>query len=97
MHIFISFPACRCYAPGCSTKIGANDYLVVRTFGTVSFTDKNGNHQKREGTVHIHFLEECLKSFFQDFEYRNITVPEETKKELKKDETNYLKSLGLSL
>ena len=41
--------------------------LIVRSHGIVSFTDKDGHLQKREGPVHVHFLEDCLKNYFKDF------------------------------
>ena len=71
--------------------------LIVRSHGIVSFTDKDGHLQQREGPVHVHFLEDCLKNYFKDFEYGKIFVPEDVSKMLKNDEIQFLRSLGLNV
>lgn len=85
----------RCVAPSCSSKITANDYLIVKSTGVVKFTEKQGNLQTREGPVYVHFLEDCLKSYFDNFSYQNVDVTEDTQKCLTGDERSFLKSLGL--
>lgn len=94
--LFVFFCFFRCVAPGCNKAITANDYLIVKTTGVVSFV-QNGVPRKREGTVYLHFLEGCLKSYFENFDYRNIQVFDDTKTLLKKKELEFLKALNIQV
>ena len=42
----------------CSKRITSNDYMIVKLSWVVTFRDKNGTVQKREGSVYLHFLEQ---------------------------------------
>lgn len=77
------------------TPIDKNERVIVKSHGVISYTDKQGRLQKREGPVYLHFLEDCLKEYFTEFEYKNIEVPVGTNKLLEADEKVFLKSLGV--
>ena len=86
---------CRCVADTCAMPIDKGECLIVKTHGVVSYTDKNGKLQKREGAVYLHFLEECLKSYIADFKYSDLQVLEDTEKMLESDEKSFLRSLAI--
>ena len=71
----------------------------MKTTGIVTYPDvKNGGPLvKKEGNVYLHFLEECLTNYFDSFKYANIVVPDDTRKSLKKQEIDFLKSLGVAV
>lgn len=87
----------RCGSKECYKAITNDDYLIVQTEGVVEFTDKAGTFRKRQGMIYLHFLESCLKSFQSDFNYMKIAVQEDTKKLLKKEEREYLETLGIKM
>ena len=60
--------------------------MLVKSTGIVSFRDKNGAVQKREGPVYLHFLESCMQNYF---------IGADTMKLLKKEEIDFLKTLGI--
>jgi len=78
-------------------KILSSEILIVRTTGKQKFKDKKGKVQVRDGPLYFHFLESCLNNYFQSFEYKNISVPEDTKNGLTEQARNYLSSLGLNI
>ena len=68
--------------------------MIVKTTGKQTFKVKDKIHVK-EGPIYLHFLEPCLKNYFQHFQYDMITVPSDTSDGLTEQAKNYIKSLGL--
>ena len=85
----------RCVSKECATPISAEDYLIVRTHGVVEFTDRQGRFQRKEGPVYLHFLETCLKSYVEGFNYDKLIVQADTNRLLKEEEKEYLQTLGI--
>ena len=69
--------------------------MIVKSTGVVTFHDKNGAVQKRERSVYLHFLEGCMQNYFEGFAYNKVTVGADTMKLLKKEEIDFLKTLGI--
>ena len=69
--------------------------MIVKSTGIVTFRDKNGAVQKREGPVYLQFLEGCMQNYFEGFEYSKVTIGADTMKLLKKEEIDFLKTLGI--
>ena len=69
--------------------------MLVKSTGIVSFRDKNGAVQKREGPVYLHFLESCMQNYFIGFACNKVTIGADTMKLLKKEEIDFLKTLGI--
>ena len=69
--------------------------MIVKSTGIVTFRDKNGAVQKREGLVYLHFLEGCMQNYFEDFAYNKVTIGPDTMKLLKKKEIDFLKTLEI--
>ena len=78
MNIKITICCCRCASPSCSKRITSNDYMIVKSTGIVTFRDKNGPVQKREGPVYLHVLEGCMQNYFEDFAYNKVTIGADT-------------------
>ena len=48
----------------CGKTILVTDTLIVRSFGTTSWTDRNtGENRTKYGSLYIHFQKKCLKNF----------------------------------
>ena len=69
--------------------------MIVKSTGIVTFRDKNGPVQKREGPVYLHVLKGCMQNYFEDFAYNKVTIGPDTTKLLKKKEIDFLKTLGI--
>ena len=69
--------------------------MLVKSTGIVTFREKNGAVQKREGPVYLHFLEGCMQNYFEDFAYNKVTIGANTMKLLQKEEIDFLKTLGI--
>ena len=69
--------------------------MIVKSTGVVTFPDKNGAVQNREGPVYLHFLEDCIQNHFKGFAYNKVTIGADTMKVLKKEEIDFLKALGI--
>ena len=69
--------------------------MIVKSTGIVTFRDKNWAVQKREGLVYLHFLEGCMQNYFEDFAYNKVTIGADTMKLLKKEEIDFLNTLGI--
>ena len=69
--------------------------MIVKSTGIVTFREKNGAVQKREGPVYLHFLEGCMQNYFEDFAYNKVTIGANTMKLLQKEEIDFLKTLGI--
>ena len=80
--------------------------MIVRSYGKISWTDrKTGEDKSKHGSLYIHFLDECLKTFDSDtyfapgetFDFRKITVDDKTVTELNEREKTYLRNLGINI
>ena len=79
-------------------------FLVVKSFGTSRWTDKNGNERSKFGLVYLHFEKNCLLNFdlenrygpSQSFDYSHITVDQKCKDQLSEAENRFLIGLGLN-
>ena len=69
--------------------------MIVKSTGIVTFREKNGAVQKREGPVYLHFLEGCMQNYFEGFAYNKVTIGANTMKLLQKEEIDFLKTLGI--
>ena len=66
----------------CGKRITEDYFLVVKSFGTSRWTDKNRNDRSKFGPMYLHFEKNCLQNFhsenhyrpFQSFDYSCITV-----------------------
>ncbi|XP_057309058.1 uncharacterized protein LOC130648319 [Hydractinia symbiolongicarpus] len=87
----------RCVSPSCTMRITPQDFLIIKSTGVVTFTDKYKKVQKREGPVYVHFLEECLKGYVENFKYENVTVSDDTKNNLTTAQCNFVLSLGIPI
>ena len=89
----------------CGKKIDGDDSLIVKSFGTSTWTDaKTGIEKSRYGAMYIHFRDSCLKSFDEDtfyqagdeFAYNRITVDTVTAAELNEEEKLELRRYGIN-
>ena len=71
--------------------------MIVRTNGITTWRDKNDKIQTKNGTVFVHFGEECLKTYFPAFTYSKVRVEQETKNQLPDSAIDYLKSFGVTI
>ena len=69
--------------------------MTVKSTAVVTFRDKNGTVQKRERPVYLQFLESSLQNYFEGFAYNKVTIGADTMKLLKKDEIDFLATLGI--
>ena len=69
--------------------------MIVKLTGKVTFQDKNGALQKREEPVYLHFLEGCVQNYFEGFAYNKVMIGADSMKLLKKEEIDFLKTLGI--
>ena len=81
------------------------DFMVVKSFGTSPYTDKNGKLQEKYGPQYIHFNEDCLLRYaagqhnktFGSFPFDTIKVDTETMKKLSEHEKDTLRSLNIKV
>ena len=76
-------------------RITSSNYMIVKSTGVVTFRDKNGAVQKRKGLVYLHFLEGCMQNYLEGFAYNKVTIGADTMKLLKKEDIDFLKTLGI--
>ena len=69
--------------------------MIVKSTDIVTFRDKKGAVQKREGPVYVHFLEGCMQNYFEGFAYNKVTIGANTMKLVQKEEIDFLKTLGI--
>ena len=89
----------------CGKKISKEDFMVVRSYGTSKWTDKNGNEQSRFGPMYIHFERKCLEQFdteevyglLNKFDYSKIRCDEKCLSKLSQAEKDFLLKLGVRL
>ena len=87
----------------CGKRITEDCFLVVKSFGTSRWTDKNGNKRFKFGQMYLHFEKNCLQNFdlenhygpSQSFDYSRVTVDQKCKGQLPEAENIFL--IGLSL
>ena len=79
-------PVSKCQGK-CGKAIDKNDTLVVKSYGTMSWTDKKTEEGKqRFGPIYVHFKEECLKGYSEvfytpgnQFDFSKEKIDEKTK------------------
>ena len=71
--------------------------MIVKSTGVVNFRDKNGAVQKKERPVYLHFLEGCMQNYFEGFAYNKVAISADTMKLLRKEEIDFLKTLGYNI
>ena len=89
----------------CGKKIDKSDILLIKSYGTTTWTDKkSGKEMSKHGPMYIHFNEICLKAYHdkfygpsETFEYSIVTVGTETLSNLSEEEKKFLKELGVKL
>ena len=85
-------------------QITEDCFLVMKSFGTSRWTDKNGNERSKFGPMYLHFEKNCLQNFdsenhhrlSQSFDYSRITVDQKCKDQLSEAENIFLIGLGLN-
>ena len=78
--------------------------MVVKSFGTSRWTDKNGNERSKFGPMYLHFEKNCLQNVdsenhygpSQIFDYSRIAVDQKWKDQLSEAENRFLIGLGLN-
>ena len=81
----------------CGKTIDKSDTLVVKSYGTMSWTDKNTEERKqRFGPMYVHFKEKCFKGYSKlfyapgdRFDFRKVKIDEKTKPMLKRKTLNF--------
>ena len=81
----------------CGKTIDKSDTLVVKSYGTMSWTDKNTEEGKqRFGPMYVHFKEKCLKGYSKLFyapgdrlDFSKVKIDEKTKPMLKRKTLNF--------
>ena len=90
----------------CSKPISDKDFMIIRTYGSSSYTDKeSGENKCKYGPLYIHFEGKCLKAFDsekfylpnENFDYSSIVVEKDTLDCLKPSEKNLLSQMGVKL
>lgn len=71
--------------------------VIIKSSGMLTWKDKNGRMQTKEGTVYVHFNEKCLKGYFEDFDYSKLEVKGETLKGMSDNAKHYLRSFGIKM
>ena len=88
----------------CGKAIEKTDKLVVKSYGTMSWTDKNtGKEKQKFGPMYVHFKEECLKAFSEEFyapgdrfDFTKIKLHQTARDDLKKEDLDFLSNLGIN-
>ena len=83
----------------------AAEFMVIKSFGTSRYTNKNGKLQDKSGPQYIHFNEECFLRYadrmhnksFESFPFNVIKVDAETMKKLSEMEKNTLQTLNIKV
>ena len=90
----------------CGKPISDKDFMIIRTYGSSSYTDKeSGKNKCKYGPLYIHFQGKCLKAFDsekfylpnENFDYSSIVVDKDTLDCLKPSEKNLLSEMGVKL
>ena len=84
-------PRCQGY---CGKKISQIDGMLIKTYGTTRWTDKNmGDEMSKYGPMYIHLNETCLKRHTkkycrpdEKFDCSIITLAQETRNNLSDEE-----------
>ena len=78
--------------------------LVVKSYGKISWTDKNtGQERQKFGLMYIHFKEDCLKTFSdkfyapgESFDFGKIKIDSKSRNEVTKTDMDFLAGLGIN-
>ena len=89
----------------CGQKIILKDTLLVKSFGTSTWTDRStGKERSRFGPMYVHFKDACLKNYDDEyyspdseFNYGKVTVDSSSKSEMTSREKQLLKNLGVKV
>ena len=90
----------------CGKPISDKDFMIIRTYGSSSYTDKESRKNKcKYGSMYIRFEGKCLKAFDsekfylpnENFDYSSIVVYRDTLDCLKPSEKNLLSQMGVKL
>lgn len=87
----------------CGKKILGTDNMIVKSYGTTKFTNKDGKEICRHGPLCIHFNSSCLKAFDkeqyyapgEDFDFTLINIGKETLNDLNGEEKKFLMNIGV--
>ena len=87
----------------CGKRIKAEDKLVVKSFGKMTWTDlSTGQEKVRYGPMYIHFNEDCLKTFSDQFyapgdafDFSKIKIDSKSRTELNENDMSFLTGLGI--
>ena len=90
----------------CGKPISDKDFMIIRTYGSSSYTDKeSGENKCKYGPLYIHFQGKYLKAFDSEIfylpneslDYSSIVVDKDTLDCLKRSEKNLLSQMGVKL
>ena len=90
----------------CGKPISDKDFMIIRTYGSSTYTDKeSGENKCKYGPLYIHFEGKCLKAFDskkfylpnENFGYSSIVVVKDTLDCLKPSEKNLISQMGVKL
>ena len=81
----------------CGKPIKKDDVLVVKSYGKISWTDKNtGQERQKFGPMYIHFKEDCLKTFSdkvyapgESFDFGKIKIDSKSRNEVTKTDMDF--------
>ena len=91
----------------CGRNITANTVMLVKSFGDVSFYDRQtGKHTIKKGNHYIHFEEECLKNYDsvqtnhfydvdEDFQDGKLHLNQKSKEQMSQTDLEYLSNIGV--
>ena len=91
------------YQGNCGRPIKVEEVMVVRSYGTITWTDKStGKEKAKFSPMSIHFNENCLKDFSktfytpgQSFDFSKIKIDPKTHEKLTTADKTLLPSLGI--
>ena len=86
----------------CGKKLGMDNFLVVKSFGKTTWTDKKGNKKSKFGPLYMHFDRACLENFDSEnfhgpskkFDYSRIKAEEKCVSQLGDSEIQFLVDKG---
>ena len=82
-----------------------DNFLVVKSFGKTTWTDKKGNKNSKFGPLYMHFDRSCLENFDSEnfygpskkFDYSRIKAEEKCVSQLGDSEIQFLVNMGVTL
>ena len=91
----------------CGVNITAQTVMLVKSFGDISFYDKQtGKYTVKKGSHYIHFLENCLKDYDaiqtnhcygpnDGFPYGKLVLDPASKAQISQIDVDFLKNMGV--